>query len=322
MKKQIALLALTLGLVLPSHAQYLLTRQEHKALQEAVERTQAQTNKIKATLTVEIPVTKQYFTNLEYADIHFTNSAGYRTLHGVPTYSTTVGCKAYALSNRWLIAGAVCLWNGRHTINIDGKKLPTGLIEEDYTKKYLKVDDIQIEMEGNLFVQPRFTLSPHFLLVRVPENSPLAAKVKNMPKIHMLALTHTSPLTLKMGTFHVNSSRFGLNIAQLSSLSSFNEATHTVTIKERFGDFSTLSNDPLLFAWKQNIYWVGINTGVMLTYPHRKWDGQASTEFAMFNNADMDFIEHTIKQQDLAAWAQISKRLHRDRSTKNILEIL
>ena len=311
MKAQITLAIMILGMILPGHAQYLMTREEHAKLNAQIKRTLSIHNKIQATVTVEIPVTKQYLTDSTHTKIDFSDSAYYRTLRHTPTYQSTVGCKAYALDDHWLIAGAACLWNGRHTVNIGGKNYPTGLIEEDYSKIYLKVNGTQVPMDGNLFVQPRFALLPHLMLVRIPKNSQLASAVKNMPKIHILSTMRTNPLNLKNGSFYVNTSRFGSDTAQLHALDSYNTNTRTITIREFFDDLASLSNDPLLYVSRGTIYWIGINDGVMVTYPNRKWDGKPSKNFITFDNCDLDFIQRTISHQDPGAWARIAPRLHR-----------
>ena len=313
MKKQITLAIMMLGImVLPCQAQYLMTKEENTALNNQIKRAAANQTKIQATLTVEIPITKQYLTGPSHSKIDFTDSAYYRTLHHTPTYQSTVGCKAYALDDHWLIAGAACLWNGRHTVNMEGKNYLTGLVEEDYSKVYLEVDGIQVPMSGNLFVEPRFTLLPHVLLVRVPQDSELADVVKTMPKIHILSLSRTNPLDLKNGNFYVNTSRFGLDASRLRRLDSYNAATTTVTIRENFDDLASLANDPLLYVSQDTVYWIGVNKGIMVTLPNRKWDGQPSKNFVMFNNWDINFIQRTITQQDPAAWPRIAAQLHKD----------
>ena len=310
MKKYIALLTLTLTAVLPIQAQYLLSSEEHAELNAAVRRAVEQRDKIQATVTVNIPITKQYFTD-QNDQIDFANSMQYRTSNQVPTYKSTVGCKAYALDDHWLIAGAVCLWNGRHHIHVDGKNYLTGLVSEDFSRQ-AQINNTSFPLEGHVFVQPRFTLLPHLLLVRVPENSELASTVKNMPKINILGLTTTSPMDLKGGSFHVNTSRFGWDAERFRSLQAFNKQTRVVTIREFFDDLASLSNDPLLYAFNGKIYWMGVNKGVMKTYPDFKWDGQPSKAFVVFNNSDLDFIKRTILEQDPAAWPGIAPRLHRD----------
>lgn len=313
MKKYITLCALALTATFPVQAQYLFTRQEHNQLNTQIQRTLANQTKVEATLTVEIPVNKQYLTNPDDTYIHFSNSAEYRTRRNIPTYKSTVGCKAYALDDHWLIAGAVCLWNGRHQVNINGKKYQTGLIEEDSSQTYLKVNDTQIPMKGNLFVQPRFTMLPHFLLVRIPQDSPLAATVQQMPKVNILALAHTNPLQLQKGLFYVNTSRFGWDTARTRIPEAYDATTNTITIRELFDDLASLSNDPLLYAFQNKIYWIGINNGVMVAKPNAGWDGQSSKEFVTFSNIDLDFIRRIIGEQDPAAWPRIAPHLYRDR---------
>lgn len=313
MKKQITLAIMMLSImVLPSQAQYLITKEENAALNAQIKRAAANQTKIQATLTVEIPVTKQYLTDSAHNKIDFSDSAYYRTLRHVPTYQSSVGCKAYALDDHWLIAGAACLWNGRHAVRLKGKNYPTGLVEEDLSKIYLEVDGIQVPMSNNLFVEPRFTLLPHLLLVRVPQDSKLADIVKDMPKIHILSLSHINPLFLKTGSFYVNTSRFGLNASRLRRLDSYNAATTTITIRENFDDLASLSNDPLLYVSQDTVYWIGINKGIMVTFPNRNWDGQPSKNFVTFNNWDIDFIQRTITRQDPQAWPRIAPRLHKE----------
>ena len=313
MKKYITLIVLALGVTFPIQAQYLFRKEDHETLNAQIQRNMAIQKQIQSTLTIEVPVTKQYFTDEDEVHFNFANSARYRTRHHAPRYKSTVGCKAYALDDHWLIAGAVCLWNGRHTVHIKGKTYPTGLIEEDFSQTYLKVNGIEIPMDGNLFIQPRFTIAPHFMLVRVPQDSELAATVQKMPKINILGLAHTNPLNLEKGSFHVNTSRFGGDSARWRRLDTYDDTTHTITIKEHLEELSTLSNDPLLYVFQDQVYWIGINDGIMLTFPNGKWDGKPSKSFVTFNDwDDFAFIQRTITEQDPAAWPRVTQRLFVD----------
>lgn len=311
MKKYISLIAIALTAALPMRAQYLFTQQEHKQLSAQVERTVAAKTQIESTITVQIPITKQFFLNPQEAPEDFADSAEYRSRRRVPTYPSTVGCKAYALDDHWLIAGAACLWNGRHQIPINGKKCETGLVEEDFSKVYLQAKGAPIRMEDNLFVQPRFTLLPHFLLVRIPQDSSVAATVKAMPKVNILGTIQSNPAKRK-GSFYVNTSRFGLDAARLRKIKSYDFIHNTVSIEESLDDLAALSNDPLLYVEDGKVYWMGINSGVMRTYPNKKWDGLPSKNFVLFDNSDLDFIQRIIEEQDPAAWQRIAPRLHRD----------
>ncbi len=313
MKKYIALCLFVLSITLPTKAQYLFTRQEHAWLKATIERSVALNHNIESFITVQIPIRKQYLTDPLDANIDFADSAEYRTRRGAPSYQSNVGCKAYALDDNWLIAGAVCLWNGRHSVYRDGKIYKTGLVTEDSSRKLL-VGGISVPLEGHLFVQPRFTLLPHFILVRVPQDSFLKFVVQSMPKINILGLTHTNPLNLKNGTFFVNTSRFDWNVARPRRLNSFARATKktTVTIHESFDNLATLSNDPLFYVSNDELYWIGTNEGVMVSYPNGEFNKHSSKDFITFNNSDLDFIKRVITEQDPAAWPRISKRLYRD----------
>ncbi len=311
MKKQIALHVLFLALALPIHAQYLLNRQEHTHLNKKLESTVTAKHTIQSTLTVIVPITKQYFTDTNKELKNCTNYASYRQYHNIPTYQSAVGCKAYALDDNWLIAGAGCLWNGQHKIHIERETYYTGLVEENCSKNLI-IDYIPIPMQDNLFVQPRFTLLPHFLLVRVPKNSKLAAVVKKMPKIDILSFVSANPLHLKGGTFYVNTSRFGLNKAKPRKLAAYNFKNKTVTIQEDLDDLASLANDPLLYVSQDNkVYWIGINDGVMEAYPSHRWDAKPSKNFIVFENGDLDFIQRIITEQDPSAWPRIAPRLHK-----------
>ena len=176
MKKYVLLVSL-LSIGLFASAQGLMgpeyyTREAILQRKIASQQFKATQQTMNTSLTVEIPIKKQYFLSSEHHNSNFSDSALYRTWRNIPTYTSTVGCKAYALSNEWLVAGAACLWNGRHTVNIDGKIYDTGLTEvnlnyeggmnpENVTSGIVKIDGKSVFTI--MYIQSRYTQLPHLI---------------------------------------------------------------------------------------------------------------------------------------------------------------
>ena len=271
-------------------------------------------------LLLTIPVTKQYCPKSSRWNqmISFEDTAGYRTLGEefdvVKTYPSTAGCKAYALDEHWVMAGGTCLWNARHTTDFTPSSasdiFDTGLVEPNVQEKNLKVNGGKIAWRNNLFIQPREHKAPHVILVRVPEKSGVAELLKRWPKINLLAFSHTHPLDLEGGEFYINSSRFGSNSSHKRTLTSKHNVA-TGTLKDRTGQISGVSTDPLVFIKNNKMRWMGVNQGVTeLRYGNLAgdWDGKPSNEYFYFNAEDAAFIKDTISKHDPAAWQRIEAR--------------
>ena len=267
-----------------------------------------------APLLLEIPITKQYFTeDSESANFNFQDSHLYRT-HPTPTYRSTVGCKAYAISDHWIMAGASCLWNARHEITWKNRRYATGLTEVDFSAKYLKVDGEQIPLEGNFFTQPAFTLLPHVILVHIPPHSKTAQKIRTLPKPEILAFVQNEPSDFPHDKCFINSSRFGLDVTRERKLQG-NADTYagTVTVKDNWRNYAGLSTDPIFFTAGNKVLWFGFNDAVTVALPATThWQGKSSTDYVYFNAADLEFIKHTIQQKDPQAAKHIAQRLHLD----------
>ncbi len=318
MNKKLIIAALLITFNLPAASQGALQLPPHwqEALKQKVstslfERTMKTLDK---SLLLTIPVTKQYFATDGYeASIPFTQTAQYRQLNGVDAYPSTAGCKAYALDEHWVMAGGTCLWNGRHTIDFTPRSataiFATGLVELDASKKDLQLNGVKIPWANNLFIQPREYQAPHVILVRVPESSALARRLKNTPKISVYAFEHTTPANLQDGDFYINTARFGFNANRQRTVKNVSDGV--VTLQDHTGDLSGVSTDPLAFIKHGQLRWIGVNQGITnLRYGNLAgdWDGETSNNYFYFNKADADFIKNTISTYDPAAWQRIEAR--------------
>lgn len=266
------------------------------------------------SLVLEIPVFKQMFPkNHPLAQVDFANAQEFRTTLGIETYHATVGCKAYVIDEHWVMAGATCLWNARQEIYYHGKTQATGLVEPDMQSS-LKINGEEIKMEGNFFTQPSFTLLPHVILVRIPENTRLSKQIKELHKVRLLAfLGSKTPRNLAQGKFYINSSRFGINavrereLGELQPSDSFNS---TVTVQDKWTHYAGLSTDPIFFVKDFQVFWFGVNDGATWAFPDKKWDGQSSNAYYYFNLSDMNFIENVLKENDPLAFKRVKRLIY------------
>ena len=318
-KKVLTVFAVTL-LAVPACAQQtgtFMPKHWQDALKQKVDYSTFENsiNTLSKPLLLIIPVTKQYFyTDGPEADIPFTHTARYRQLETVETYPSQAGCKAYVLDEHWVMAGATCLWNGRHTVEFTDKsgKFATGLVEPNTEKKNLFINGTAITWKNNLFVQPHAQQAPHVILVRVPESTSLGKHLKKWPKINILAFEKNTPQDLVLwpnGHFYINTARFGLNVNRQRTIQKVENGT--VTLQDRSGDLSGVSTDPLAYIQNGQLHWVGVNQGITKLYYGNlanDWDGQTSNDYFYFTKDDADFIKNTISKYDPAAWQRIEKR--------------
>lgn len=326
MNKKILAVLTTIAVSLPAVAQgpLQLPKNWKEALQQKVNSTTFDNalNALDKFLLLTIPVTKQYFPQVygHLGTLSTDDAASYRQLQQefaeIKTYPSTAGCKAYALDEHWVMAGATCIWTGGHMLNFDPyssddtEKFFTGLVEPNPNVKDLKINKEQIPWQANLFIQPREHKAPHVILVRVPENTSLASLLKRQPKINILAFKNTTPADLQGGEFYINSARFGINATHKRTLTPQQTKSGVVTLKERTS-ISGVSTDPLAYIKAGKMRWVGVNQGVTeLRYNNLagNWDGKPSNEYFYFNEEDAHFIKETISQHDPAAWQRIEAR--------------
>ena len=247
------------GTFMPKHWQTAIEQKTTQATFENVIKT------LEKPLTLVIPITKQFFDKNGYeAEISFNQTEALRKLEGVQVYPSTVGCKAYVLDEHWIMAGATCLWNGRHNITFTDRsgEYATGLVEPDTNRENLKINEVAIPWKNNLFVQPHETEVPHVILVRVPQDSKLSKRLQNWPKINVLAFNKTIPEILTNGKFYVNSARFGLNSVSARIVLPDHVNDGDVKVVDGW-NFSGLSTDPLAYVEKGKLHWIAVNRGIM-----------------------------------------------------------
>ena len=323
MNKHILTAFLLSALALPGTAQLMPPHWQDALHQNVAYGVFARSMKIlEHPLLLTIPVTKQYFDKNSYAaDISYENTAQYRQLSSqeiIGTYPSTAGCKAYALDDHWVMAGATCLWNGRHTIDLTPSSastiFATGLVEPDASKENLYVNGSAINWKDNLFIQPRENKLPHIILVRIPASTTIGRRLQRMDKINIQAFDITTPTQLTGGDFYINTARFGLNTVRKRSLTG-QAANGKVTVKDSSTDLSGVSTDPLTYIKAGEITWVGVNDGITnLRYSNLAgdWDGETSNDYFYFTKEDVEFIKQTISICDPAAWQRIEKRIRVD----------
>jgi len=271
---------------------------------------------LKQYFTLQIPVTKQFFQESDVCtNVSPENT---RDLRNCPAerFTSATGCKAYALNEHWLLAGATCFWNGRHNVEIDNLEYKTGLVQADASRP-LKIAETEIPLKNNLFVQPHENFFPHVILVHVPNGYPqLTERLRNTPKMRILTFSQSNPFKLLQGAFFIHTSRLGTDNISQHTLLADSLKNGAVTVEEKSSGLSGTSTDPLAFLRNDKLYWLGINEGVTeIPYGNLagKWKSHPSADYFYFTEADKQFIEDTIFTKDPQSWQAIAPLIKVDK---------